>query len=77
VWAWGDVDFGSFDDLGYDKVHLVRQIPELSGIIEIAAGDSHSMALKNDGTLWVWGMNKSGQLGNGGADMFYPVQVIR
>ena len=55
----------------------MRQIPELSGIIEIAAGDSHSMALKNDGTLWVWGMNKSGQLGNGGADMFYPVQVIR
>lgn len=77
VWAWGDMDFGSFDGLEYDKAHLVRQIPELSGIIEIAAGDSHSMALKNDGTLWVWGLNKGGQLGNGGADMFYPVQVIR
>ena len=32
---------------------------------QIAAGDSHTMALKSDGTLWAWGYNLCGQLGDG------------
>ena len=31
----------------------------------IAAGDEHSMALKSDGTVWTWGWNHDGQLGDG------------
>ena len=31
----------------------------------IAAGDSHTMALKSDGSLWAWGSNDYGQLGDG------------
>jgi alpha-tubulin suppressor-like RCC1 family protein len=31
----------------------------------IAAGSSHSLALKSDGTVWAWGSNERGQLGNG------------
>ena len=31
----------------------------------IAAGGNHSLALKSDGTLYAWGANHSGQLGNG------------
>ena len=37
----------------------------LSKIVSIAAGDSHSMALKADGTVWGWGSEQYGQLGNG------------
>ena len=33
--------------------------------IYISAGTEHSLALKNDGTLWVWGGNAYGQLGDG------------
>jgi len=31
----------------------------------VSAGRDHSLALKTDGTLWAWGANSWGQLGNG------------
>lgn len=31
----------------------------------ITAGDAHTLAIKNDGTLWAWGSNSNGQLGDG------------
>jgi alpha-tubulin suppressor-like RCC1 family protein len=31
----------------------------------IAAGNSHALALKSDGTIWAWGSNSFGQLGDG------------
>jgi alpha-tubulin suppressor-like RCC1 family protein len=33
--------------------------------ISVAAGDYHTLALKSDGTLWVWGYNGEGELGIG------------
>jgi len=38
---------------------------ELTEGVAIAAGYGHSIALKKDGTVWAWGDNSSGQLGNG------------
>jgi alpha-tubulin suppressor-like RCC1 family protein len=47
-----------------------------SGVTAIAAGATHSMALKGDGTVWSWGLNSSGQLGNGSTtNSSTPVQV--
>ena len=37
----------------------------LTGIIAMACGDSHSMAVKQGGTVWTWGYNGRGQLGDG------------
>jgi len=31
----------------------------------VAAGVNHSLTLKEDGTLWSWGINSNGQLGIG------------
>ena len=38
---------------------------ELSGVIGIAAGGSHTVYLKSDGTVWAVGSNGNGQLGEG------------
>jgi alpha-tubulin suppressor-like RCC1 family protein len=45
-------------------------------IIEISGGRYHSVALKNDSTLWAWGASNYNQLGDDTyIDKNYPVQV--
>ncbi len=43
---------------------------------KITAGGGHTLALKSDGTLWAWGYNAYGQLGNNShVNRYAPVQV--
>ena len=37
----------------------------MHNITAIAAGGTHSLALRDDGTVWAWGYNSHGQLGTG------------
>ena len=41
------------------------EVGDLTDVKAIAAGAGHRLALKNDGTVWAWGANDRGQLGNG------------
>ncbi|MPZ24200.1 MAG: hypothetical protein GEU28_11820, partial [Dehalococcoidia bacterium] len=63
VLAWGRDDHGQ---LGDDASLLDRGEPVpvagLEGIVEVAAGGSHSLAVADDGTLWAWGWNFWGQV---------------
>ncbi len=44
--------------------------------LQVASGDRHSIALRNDGTVWTWGHNGHGQLGDGTTtDRNTPVPV--
>jgi alpha-tubulin suppressor-like RCC1 family protein len=44
---------------------------------QVAAGQGHSCARLQDGTLWCWGANSHGQLGDGSEeDRFRPVRVV-
>ena len=48
----------------------------LTGVTAIAAGYTHALAIKSDGTVWAWGLNSSGQLGTGNTtNSSYAVQV--
>ncbi|MFI5131436.1 MAG: RCC1 domain-containing protein, partial [Chitinophagales bacterium] len=78
VWSWGWNANGCLGDgSNIVKRSTPAQITSLSGITAIAAnGSLHSVALKNDGTVWTWGDNSNGQLGDGSyAEKYSPVQL--
>ena len=79
VFAWGANNSGQ---LGDNSAATSRSTPvrvqNLAGITGIAAGSSHALALRFDGTVWSWGANASGQLGFGTSDALShpaPVQI--
>jgi alpha-tubulin suppressor-like RCC1 family protein len=41
------------------------RVSGLTSVTAVAAGGSHSLALRGDGTVWAWGFNNVGQLGDG------------
>jgi alpha-tubulin suppressor-like RCC1 family protein len=68
VWAWGDNSVGQLGDAGTSNSSVPVQVLSedrnaLGHITSIVAGASHSLALQEDGTVWAWGWNNSGQLG--------------
>ncbi len=53
------------------------QVAGLTGMMSISHGGGHTLALKGDGTVWAWGRNVYGQLGDGMmAIKLKPVPVI-
>lgn len=65
LWAWGDNSAGQ---LGIGSTGGTINSPVQVGTdndwVDIAAGYKFSLALKADGSLWAWGYNVSGQLGD-------------
>jgi alpha-tubulin suppressor-like RCC1 family protein len=84
VWAWGNNWYGQLGDGTIAPMTAVQtpsgpvQVSGLTGVAAVAAGYGHSLALKRDGTVWAWGHNGGGQLGDGtsGNVRPTPVQVI-
>ncbi|MDD5528676.1 MAG: T9SS type A sorting domain-containing protein [bacterium] len=66
VWAWGyngsgQLGIGSSD---YNTHFVPVQTNLLTNVVAISAGGHHSLALKSDSTVWAWGYNYYGQLGD-------------
>lgn len=77
VWAWGDNISGQIGNgTVTTDVKSPVQVSGLNNVKSIAAGRFFSLAVKTDGTVWTWGENKYGQLGDGTTvDKSAPIQV--
>jgi len=72
VWSWGYnggmegvLGAGITDSYRTAPVQVLQSSGPLTGVVAVAAGLRHSLALKADGTVWVWGQGYYGALGLG------------
>lgn len=77
LWAWGRALEGQ---LGFGSGVFSQRTPVRVGTgatwSQITAGQNHSVALQQNGTLWAWGDNFYGQVGGGSLDFQRtPVRV--
>jgi hypothetical protein len=82
VWAWGSAEsLGSVPAAAGNSTSTPTQVTLPAGqkAIAISAGYGHGLALLEDGSVWAWGSDFAGQVGNGiggGEAVAAPVQVI-
>jgi alpha-tubulin suppressor-like RCC1 family protein len=79
LWAWGYNTNGQLGTGNTSRSEFApRQIGAATTWLRVAAGNNSSAALQQDGTLWMWGSNFSGETGNGAASLLpvaTPTQV--
>ncbi|MWV45973.1 hypothetical protein GRF59_20350 [Paenibacillus sp. HJL G12] len=77
VWAWGDNEHGQLGIGTTTDAGVPQRITGLNDVISMSSRMGyHALALKNDGTVWAWGLNNAGQVGDGTMEIrTAPVQV--
>lgn len=77
LWCWGGNAFGEVGDGTKLRRDTPVQVKALGAhVVAVGAGLFDTCALTDDGTLWCWGKNNHGQLGNGTTtDSPLPVKV--
>ena len=89
LWAWGGNEFGQIGDgtaNTYDDEYPVPNVIEdnnkyspvkiMDSVSSVSVGGYHTMAIKRDGSLWVWGNNDRGQIGDGTASTMDVLTVV-
>ena len=78
LWVWGYNPNGQLgDNTTVNKSSPVQTICGGTNWKHISAGFDFTVAIKTDGTLWTWGRNADGQLGdNTIIDRSSPIQTI-
>jgi alpha-tubulin suppressor-like RCC1 family protein len=77
LWSWGNNQYGQLGDGTSGNIQTIPiQIGTDTNWQIVSAGGYHTLAIKNDGTLWTWGRNNYGQLGDGTLiDKSVPTQI--
>lgn len=79
VWTWGENLYGQLGDGTTTDRHTPVQVSGLTSVTSAitATGAFHVMAVKNNNTVWAWGRNTYGNLGdNTVVNQWTPVQMI-
>jgi alpha-tubulin suppressor-like RCC1 family protein len=77
VWCWGRGDSGQLGDgrTTYGQPSPVR-VHDLTDAVSVSVGRRHACAVRRDGSVWCWGNNALGQIGDGtNTTAFVPVRV--
>lgn len=76
IWTWGDSSRVGRPDTFNDTL-VPTLLPGVSGVVELASGTWHVLYRRDDGSVWGWGDNPNGELGDGTRDpRAEPVQSI-
>ncbi len=78
LYTWGDNDCGQLGTGEIDANHIPKMITIDGGkkVVMVEVGMADSAAITEDGSLYTWGYNSNGELGNGTAsDSYIPVEI--
>ena len=78
LWGWGQDNYGQLGDNARTNQSVpVQSVSSVGTWKLVACADQHSAAIKTDGTLWTWGYNTFGALGdNTTSHKSSPVQTV-
>jgi alpha-tubulin suppressor-like RCC1 family protein len=78
IWAWGSNADGRLgDNTTIGKSSPVSVVGGFTDWCQVSAGSLHTVAIRTNGTIWSWGSNISGRLGdNTIVDKSSPVSVV-
>ncbi|MCD0478765.1 T9SS type A sorting domain-containing protein [Chryseobacterium sp. LC2016-29] len=77
IWSWGNNTIGQLGSGTTNSIYTPSQIGNATNWKTVSADYYHSsVAIKTDGTLWAWGQNNAGQLGDGTTtNRYIPTQI--
>lgn len=78
IWTWGIGTAGGLGDgTVVTKLSPVSIVGNITNWRDVSAGNTRTMALRSDGTLWGWGFNTAGNIGdNTVLNRSSPVSVV-
>ncbi len=83
LWAVGKNDHGQLGDGTKTRKKtpvqvMIAEDRPMTEVAQVSAGVNHTIIVKRNGSLWAFGSNNKGQLGNGDvnrADKLFPVEI--
>ncbi|MFZ4599033.1 MAG: RCC1 domain-containing protein, partial [Terrimicrobiaceae bacterium] len=78
LWLWGNASTGQLgNNTTIDQSSPVQTVSTGTNWKQVGVSSIHSAAIKTDGTLWLWGENRDGRLGNNSTiNQSSPVQTL-